>query len=146
MAFQFSNARNRQDAPEINLIAFIDVLLVVLIFLMLTTTFSRLTQMQLTLPVAQSEPLANQSNQITVEIAADGRYAINGQALADRSVAVVAQGLASVTAQHGGANAMVILKADASAPHQAIITVMEAARRTGLARLAFAAQTGAAGR
>lgn len=140
MAFQFSNPRRSGDAPEINLIAFIDVLLVVLIFLMLTTTFSRLTQMQLTLPVAQTEPLANQSRQIAVLIAADGRYAINGQPLGDRSVATVAAALAAIAPQHGGEQAIVVLSADASAPHQAVVTVMEAARRAGLARLTFAAQ------
>ena len=76
----------RRDEPEINLIPFIDVLLVVLIFLMLSTTYSKFTELQLTLPVADVEQQRDRPREIIVAIAADGRYAINKTAVEDRSV------------------------------------------------------------
>lgn len=126
-----------RDEPEINLIPFIDVLLVVLIFLMLSTTYSKFTELQLTLPVADTEQQRNRPQEIIVSVAADGRYAINKTALADTGVAALAQGLASLAQ----ANSVLIISADATAPHQAVISVMEAARRAGLAQITFATQS-----
>lgn len=140
MSFQFKPARRESDAPEINLVAFIDVLLVVLIFLMLTTTFSQLTQMQLTLPVANTEQLRSERREVAILIAADGRYKVNDQTLAERHVDAVAAVLAGVAEGAAARDTLVIISADASAPHQSVITVMEAARRVGLVRITFAAQ------
>lgn len=140
MSFQFKPARRESDAPEINLVAFIDVLLVVLIFLMLTTTFSQLTQMQLTLPVANTEQLRSERREVAILIAADGRYKVNEQALAERHVDAVTAALTVAASAAGGRDALVIISADASAPHQSVITAMEAARRVGLVRITFAAQ------
>ncbi|WP_417284566.1 ExbD/TolR family protein [Comamonas sp.] len=131
-----------RDEPEINLIPFIDVLLVVLIFLMLSTTYSKFTELQLTLPVANAEQQRNRPKEIIVSVAADGRYAINKSAVQDRSVAVLAQAL--TTAAVAGLDSIVIISADAMAPHQSVVSVMEAARRAGLSQITFATQTSAA--
>lgn len=130
-----------RDEPEINLIPFIDVLLVVLIFLMLSTTYSKFTELQLTLPVADTEQQRDRPKEIIVSVASDGRYAVNKQALDDRSVSAVASALAGAAA--AGKDSVVIISADATAPHQSVVTVMEAARRAGLAQITFATQTSA---
>ena len=129
----------RRDEPEINLIPFIDVLLVVLIFLMLSTTYSKFTELQLTLPVANVEQQRNRPQEIIVSVAADGRYAINKAALADTSVAALTQGLNGLAQK--GPDSVLIISADATAPHQAVISVMEAARRSGLSQITFATQS-----
>ncbi|MBP6118449.1 MAG: biopolymer transporter ExbD [Giesbergeria sp.] len=136
------NFRSRdREEPEINLIPFIDVLLVILIFLMLTTTYSKFTQLQLTLPVADAEQMRDRPKEVIVSVAADGRYAVNKAALDGRSVEVVAAALR--TAASAGPESIVIISADATAPHQSVITVMEAARRAGLTQITFATQSAA---
>ncbi len=132
--------RTREE-PEINLIPFIDVLLVILIFLMLTTTYSKFTQLQLTLPVADAEQMRDRPKEVIVSVAADGRYAVNKTALEGRSVENVAAALTS--AASAGNESIVIISADATAPHQAVVTVMEAARRAGLSQITFATQSAA---
>lgn len=130
-----------KDAPEINLIPFIDVLLVILIFLMLSTTYSKFTEMQLTLPVADVEQLRDRPKEIIVSVGADGRYAVNKAALEGKSVDVVSSALAD--AAKAGKDSVIIISADASSPHQAVVTIMEAARRVGLSQITFATQTSA---
>ncbi|MCZ2105313.1 MAG: biopolymer transporter ExbD [Comamonadaceae bacterium] len=133
------------EEPRIDLIPFIDVLLVILIFLMLTTTYSRFTELQLTLPVADAQAARDRPGEITVAVTADGRYAVNRTTLAGRSTDQLAQALRAATPPRD--EPVLIISADALAPHQAVITVMEAARRVGLARITFATQSpGAAGR
>ena len=130
-----------REEPEINLIPFIDVLLVVLIFLMLSTTYSKFTEMQLRLPVADVEAQRDYPKEVIVAVSADGRYSINKTVLPDRSVETVTAALAAAAA---GAKAnVVIISADASAAHQSVITVMEAARRAGLMQITFATQSAA---
>ena len=127
-----------RDEPEINLIAFIDVLLVVLIFLMLSTTYSKFTELQLTLPVADAEQQRDRPKEIIVSVASDGRYAVNKQAVDDRSVNTVTAALSGAAA--AGKDSVVIISADANAPHQSVVTVMEAARHAGLSQITFATQ------
>ena len=138
--------RKTRDEPEINLIPFIDVLLVILIFLMLTTTYSKFTELQLTLPVADAEQQRDHPKEIIVAVAADGRYAVNKAAIdADPSLDALANALRAAAAQTGGAgnDSVVIISADATAPHQSVVTVMEAARRVGLTQITFATQSSA---
>jgi biopolymer transport protein ExbD len=130
--------RDSREEPEINLIPFIDVLLVVLIFLMLSTTYSKFTEMQLRLPVADTETQRDYPKEVIVAISADGRYSINKTALSDRSVEAVAAALTAAAV--GGHDNVVVISADASATHQSVITVMEAARRAGLMQITFATQ------
>jgi biopolymer transport protein ExbD len=128
-----------RDEPEINLIPFIDVLLVVLIFLMLSTTYSKFTEMQLRLPTADVDAQRDYPKEVIVAVSADGRYSINKTPLAERGVEAVTAALAA--AATGGKDSVVIISADASSPHQSVITVMEAARRAGLVQITFAAQS-----
>lgn len=130
-----------KDEPEINLIPFIDVLLVILIFLMLTTTYSKFTELQLTLPVADAEQQRDYPKEIVVAVAADGRYAVNKAVVEGGGVESMARALGD--AAKAGADSVVIISADAQAPHQAVITVMEAARRAGLSHITFATQSSA---
>ena len=132
----------RPEEPEINLIPFIDVLLVVLIFLMLSTTYSKFTELQLRLPVADADAQRDYPKEVIVAVSADGRYSINKTPLADRNVATVAAALGA--AATAGKDSVVIISADASSPHQSVITVMEAARRAGLVQITFAAQSSSA--
>ena len=131
--------RHKREDPEINLIPFIDVLLVVLIFLMLTTTYSRFTELQINLPAANAETLHERPGEIIVAVANDGRYAVNRKAVDGRSVELLTAEL--VAAAAGRPDTVVIVSADAMAAHQAVINVLDAARRAGLSRLTFAAQT-----
>ena len=133
-----------RDEPEINLIPFIDVLLVVLIFLMLSTTYSKFTELQLTLPVADAEQQRDRPKEIIVSVASDGRYAVNKQTVDDRSVNTVAAALSG--AASAGKDSVVIISADAMSPHQSVVTVMEAARRVGLTQITFATQSSASAR
>ena len=138
MALDFR--RRKPEEPEINLIPFIDVLLVILIFLMLSTTYSRLTELQITLPAADAERPRQAPHEVAVAVGADGRYAVDQRTLDGRGVEPLAAALAA--AAGGDRTALVVVSADASAAHQSVINVMDAARRAGLVRLAFAAQAG----
>jgi biopolymer transport protein ExbD len=130
----------RPEEPEINLIPFIDVLLVVLIFLMLSTTYSKFTELQLTLPSAEADKLRDRPAEIIVSVAADGRYAVNRQAVEGRNVDKLSAALAAAAKDQK--DPVVIVSADATTAHQSVINVLDAARRAGLPRLTFAAQTG----
>ena len=130
-----------KEEPEINLIPFIDVLLVVLIFLMLSTTYSKYTELQLKLPVADSEAQRDYAREMIVAVSRDGRYAVQGTPLAGRSVETIAAAMSE--AAKAGKDTVVIITADAAAPHQSVINVMEAARRTGLSQITFATQSSA---
>lgn len=131
--------KHRHDEVEINLIPFIDVLLVILIFLMLTTTYSKFTELQITLPVADAERSRDHPKEVIVSVAADGRYAVNRKPVDGRSVEVLTAELSAAAA--GAQDSMVIVSADATAAHQSVVNVMDAARRAGLAKLTFATQT-----
>jgi biopolymer transport protein ExbD len=129
----------KADEPEINLIPFIDVLLVILIFLMLSTTYSKFTELQVTLPTADADTLRDRPKEIIVAVSSDGRYAVNKKSVDGRNVEALTAEL--VAAAAGASDMVVIVSADATSPHQSVINVMDAARRAGLARLAFATQT-----
>jgi len=133
--------QRRIEDPEINLIPFIDVLLVILIFLMLSTTYSKFTELQIALPVADADKMKDRPQEVIVSVSADGRYVVNQQAVEGRSVDLLSAAL--TRAAGGRADAMVIVSADAASAHQSVINVMDAARRSGLSKLTFAAQTSA---
>ena len=131
--------RRKSEAPEINLIPFIDVLLVVLIFLMLSTTYSRYSELQINLPTADAERLKERPAEILVTVSADGRYAVNRLPLDGRSTELLSAALQAAAGAAGNAP-VVIVSADALTPHQSVINVLDAARRAGLPRLTFATQ------
>ena len=129
----------REDYPEINLIPFIDILLVIVIFLAVTTTYARFAELKINLPTSTAEQTPAPPKQIEVAVAEDGRYQIDSSPLGDAGVEALAAALQ--TAAAGQADPVVVINADARATHQAVVNVMEAARRVGLARITFATQT-----
>ncbi|AMR77007.1 ExbD/TolR family protein [Cupriavidus nantongensis] len=133
-------SRQRREEPEINLIPLIDVLLVILIFLMITTTYSRFTELQIQLPTADAERARQQPQEIVVSVSARGVYSVNKQVMEHKDVTSLADQLRTV-AGTGGQPPVVIVNADAQATHQAVVNVMEAARLAGLSRLTFATQS-----
>ena len=130
--------RRRAEEPEINLIPFIDVLLVVLIFLMLSTTFNQLTQIQITLPTANTEKQNTAPETLTLTIQADGRFSLNQQAIKATTVADIQ---AALQAAQIGTQTVLVIAADQNVRHQLVISAMEAARRSGLSRVTFASQS-----
>lgn len=135
------NFRRRPiDDPEINLIPLIDVLLVILIFLMLSMTYSRFTALQVDLPVANAERLPERPAEIIVTVAGDGRTMVRGELVDGRDVDALAAAIAAAAA--GRDDAFVIVSADALAAHQSVMNVLDASRRAGIVRLTFAAQSG----
>jgi len=130
----------RSEEPEINLIPFIDVLLVILIFLMLSTTYSKFTELKINLPVADAERARDYPKEIIVGVSSDGRYTVNGAAVAGRELATLTAALSA--AAGGDKDRIVIISADAAAAHQSVIVVLDAARRANLPQLTFATQAG----
>ena len=138
--------RHRPEEPEINLIPFIDVLLVILIFLMLTTTYSKFTELQITLPTADAQKATEKPFELNVTVDAKGNYTINNEPVSFRDVNGFARAMRDAAAKAGdaGKSPVVIVNADQFAMHQMVINVKEAARIAGYDKLTFAAQTGAA--
>ncbi len=138
------NFRQRKsEEPEINLIPFIDVLLVVLIFLMLTTTYTRITEMKVNLPTASAQATKDRPKELIVMVTADSRYMVGSDTVEGRSVELLAAALAR--AAGSDKESVIVIRADAAAPHQSVINVMDAARRVGLSQLTFATQGQQAG-
>jgi biopolymer transport protein ExbD len=133
----------RRDDPEINLIPFIDVLLVILIFLMVTTTYSKFTALQISLPTADAEKAVEQPMEINVGVTAQGQYAIDNQQISARDAASLADELKAAANAKGATkqDPVIIINADATAAHQSVINVLEAARLAGFEKVTFAAQT-----
>jgi biopolymer transport protein ExbD len=128
-----------KEEPDINLIPMIDVLLVILIFLMVTTTFTRFSEIKINLPTAEAERPAEQSNEVHVAVDPEGHYVINRNEVPFRSVESFAEEMRR--AASGLTEPVVIIDADAKATHQSVIRVMEAARVAGLSRITFATQS-----
>ncbi|WP_273431100.1 biopolymer transporter ExbD [Chitinibacter tainanensis] len=135
---KFRKGRGRVE-PEINFIPLIDVLLVILIFLMATTTYSKFAELKINLPTADAEKQQEQPKTIQVAISAQGQYAINGQTAAFGSPDDFSVQLRRAAGE--SSDPMVIINADAQATHQAVVNVMEAARLAGFGKLTFATQT-----
>jgi biopolymer transport protein ExbD len=137
----FRGAKGRED-PEINLIPFIDVLLVILIFLMVTTTYSKFTALQITLPTADAEQAAERPFEINVGVDAAGHYAVNNERIAAHDPPELAEALKAAAGDKGTSSKgpVIIINADAVATHQSVINVLEAARLAGFENVTFAAQ------
>ena len=130
--------RTRED-PEINFIPLIDVLLVILIFLMVTTTYQRFAELQITLPEADADPSKERPREVNVGIDAQGRYVIDKTVFTWTNAAALADELRRSAGQ--AKDPVIIISADASATHQSVVNVMEAARMAGLVHITFATQT-----
>ncbi|MBP8139135.1 MAG: biopolymer transporter ExbD [Burkholderiales bacterium] len=131
-------ARVRDD-PEINFIPLIDVLLVILIFLMVTTTYQRFAELQITLPEADADPSKERPREVNVGIDAQGRYVIDKTVFTWTNASALADELRRSAGQ--AKDPVIIISADASATHQSVVNVMEAARMAGLVHITFATQS-----
>ena len=129
-----------REEPEINFIPLIDVLLVILIFLMVTTTYSRFAELQINLPTADAARQQDDRRQIDVAVDAQGRYSINRAAVGFSGPAAFSAELRRA----GGdmKDPVVVISADANSPHQSVINVMEAARLAGYGKITFTTQAG----
>lgn len=138
----FRKGKGRED-PEINLIPFIDVLLVIVIFLMVTTSYSKFTALQITLPTADADKAMTQPQEINVAVNPQGQYAVNNVQVSSKDAASLALDLKNAVQADGQAKGdpVVIINADAMATHQTVINVLEAARLAGFDKITFAAQT-----
>ena len=138
----FRKGKGRED-PEINLIPFIDVLLVILIFLMVTTTYSKFTELQITLPTADAEKAMERPVEVSVTVSSQGQYAVDNSRVSYQDPAGLADDLKKAVEAKGPSKLepLVIIAADGDAPHQKVINVLEAARLAGFAKVTFAAQS-----
>ena len=128
--------------PEINLIPFIDVLLVVLIFLMISTTFTRYQELAITLPTANGSESQAEVKQIHIAVSRDGRFAINGKVTDRSQLSNALTQLSGQDAQKEKASSLQVnIDADAKAPHQAVMSALEAARDANLSNIVFSSQT-----
>jgi len=134
----FQRGRGREEL-EINLVPMIDVMLVILIFLMVTTTYSKYTELQINLPTAQAERQLERPNELTVLVNAQGQYVVNRTPVPFRSVEQLADEMRRTAASMK--EPVVIISADANATHQAVIRVMEASRLAGLSQITFTTQS-----
>jgi len=129
-----------RDEPEINFIPLIDVLLVILIFLMVTTTYSRFAELQINLPSADAERTQDRPNQIDVAVDSQGRYSINRTPLTFAGPAAFSAELRRAAGDMK--DPVVVISADANSPHQSVINIMEAARVAGYGKITFTTQAG----
>jgi biopolymer transport protein ExbD len=131
--------RGKEKEPlEINLVPMIDVMLVILIFLMITTTYSKYTELQINLPAADAEKQLERASEVAVLVNAQGQYVVNQAPVAYVSV----EQLAGELKRAAGAarEPVVVVSADANATHQSVVRVMEAARIAGLQHITFTTQ------
>ncbi len=132
--------RGKQEEPlEINLVPLIDVMMVILIFLMITTTYSKYTELQINLPTADAEKQPERPNEINVVISAQGALVVNRVATPFTTVEALADSLRRVAVSQK--DPVIVISADANATHQVVIRVMEAARLAGLSQITFTTQS-----
>ncbi|OIQ82469.1 biopolymer transport protein ExbD [mine drainage metagenome] len=133
----FRRGRKHEEL-EINLVPLIDVLLVIIIFLVVSATFSRINELKINLPTADASPQQEKPLVVTVSVNASGHYTVNNTPLADRSVAAIVTAMRK--AAGNGKEPTIIINADANTTHQSVINVMEAARQAGYTHITFATQ------
>lgn len=133
----FQRGRKHEEL-EINLVPLIDVLLVIIIFLVVSATFSRINELQINLPTAEATTPEEKPVMISVGVDAAGRYTVNEVELADRSVEAIAAALRK--AGGTGKEPTIVINADATSTHQSVVNVMEASRQAGYTHITFATQ------
>lgn len=133
---KFARADAHPD-PELNFIPLIDVLLMTLIFLVVTTSFSREAQLRIKLPEASAETSVD-AGALRVAIDAKGQYYVNGSQLLNTNTAVLRRAMQNAAGNNK--DPVVVLYADAKTPHEAVVRAMDVARRLGFTHLTFATQ------
>ena len=134
----FQRGRGREE-PEINLIPMIDVLLVIIIFLMLTTTYSKFSGLEINLPTADASKQAEQPNEVNVAVTASGQVLVNKTPLAANDVKSISEALRRAAGNNS--DPIIVINADAKATHQSVVDIMQAAQSAGYPRISFATQS-----
>ena len=134
----FRRGRSHEE-PEINLIPMIDVLLVIIIFLMLTTTYAKFSGLEINLPTADTAKQPEQPNEVNVAITAAGQVLVNKVPLSAPDVAAISAALQRAAGSQK--EPVIVINADAKAAHQSVIDVMQAAQSAGYPHISFATQT-----
>jgi biopolymer transport protein ExbD len=124
------------DELDINITPLIDVVFLLLIFFMVSTTFTRQSQINLSLPQASEEVVAHEIEKVEVAVDADGRYYINHQALVNAQMTTIKQGISNVAGVLH--DPVIVVSADAGAAHQSVVKILDAARQLGYVRITFA--------
>ena len=124
------------DDTDLNITPLIDVVFLLLIFFMVSTTFQKETELKLQLPQAEAEPVESTPESIEVVVNAAGHYFVNGRELSDSSIGVVRKALGRVA--RGKKDTPLVIRADAMASHQAVVTAMDAAAQLGMVRMSIA--------
>jgi len=133
----FQRGRSREE-PEINLIPMIDVLLVIIIFLMLTTTYAKFSGLEINLPTAEANKQPEQPNEIEVAVTAAGQVLVNKSPLATADVNAIADALRRAAGNRP--DPVIVINADAKATHQSVVDVMQGAQTAGYPHISFATQ------
>ena len=129
----------RRDEPEINLIPFIDVLLVIIIFLMLTTTYAKFSGLEINLPTADASKQTEQPNEVGVAVTATGQVLVNKAPLASTDVQTISEALRRAAGSNK--EPVIVISADAKATHQSVVDIMQAAQAAGYPHISFATQS-----
>ena len=129
---------NRSEEPEINLIPLIDVVLVIIIFLMLTTTYAKFSGLEINLPTADASKQAEQPNEVNVAVMATGQVLVNKAPLAATDVNSISEALRRAAGD--AKDPVIVINADAKATHQSVVDIMQAAQTAGYPRISFATQ------
>ena len=125
--------RQPVEPVDVNLTPLIDVVFLLLIFFMVSTTFTRERELTVELPEASAEAQAETQERIEIEITADGEYAVNNQRLVNRASETLIKALKDVSS--GNSKMPLIITADAKTPHQAVVTAMDVAGQLGFVHL-----------
>ncbi len=136
MNFQRSRGH---DEPEINLIPFIDVLLVIIIFLMLTTTYAKFSGLEINLPTADASQQNEEPNEVNVSVTATGQVLVNKVPLGMADVRSIGEALQRAAGDKK--DPVIVINADAKATHQSVVDIMQAAQSAGYPRISFATQS-----
>lgn len=129
----------RRDEPEINLIPLIDVLLVIIIFLMLTTTYAKFSGLEINLPTADASKQVEQPNEVSVAVTATGQVLVNKAPLASTDVQAISEALRRAAGSNK--EPVIVISADAKATHQSVVDIMQAAQAAGYPHISFATQS-----
>jgi biopolymer transport protein ExbD len=129
-------ARRHQEAPDITLTPLIDVVFLLLIFFMVSTSFSRHAEIELELPEASTEKTEERPEVIEVAIDVKGRYYVDGRQLVNTQMGTLKQAMRNAVGARK--SPPLVISADANTPHQAVITAMDAARQLGITHISFA--------
>jgi len=129
-----------REEPEINFIPLIDLLLVILIFVMVTTTYSKYAELQINLPEASAEKAPERPQVLNIAVDASGKYAINNSPINFSGIPAFANSLKDAANAAQMKDPVIAIGADAGATHQAVVNVMEAARLVGFTKISFTTQ------